>query len=62
LTFDDVELALKVAEQTIQLLGSPDGYFYYQAHPHYTNKIAYMRWSNAWMFRALAELVQCTNK
>lgn len=31
------------------------GYFYYQTHRYYRNRIAYIRWSQAWMFRALTE-------
>ncbi len=34
------------------------GYFYYQVHPFYTNKIPYMRWSQAWMLLALATLLE----
>jgi hypothetical protein len=33
------------------------GYFYYQKHAAYTNRIAYMRWSNAWMFKGLCDLL-----
>ena len=29
-------------------------YFYYQKTRWYTNRIDYMRWSQAWMFYALA--------
>ncbi len=61
LTFGDRALATKVAERSIELLGSEKGYFYYQVHPRYTNRIAYMRWSNAWMFRALAEITRPAN-
>ena len=31
------------------------GYFYFQKHPYYTNKISYMRWGQAWAFHALTE-------
>lgn len=34
---------------------APRGYFYFRKHPYYTNKISYMRWSQAWAFYALAE-------
>ncbi|UCD53211.1 MAG: hypothetical protein JSW27_11315 [Phycisphaerales bacterium] len=33
----------------------PKGYFYFRKHKHYTNKVPYMRWSQAWAFYALAE-------
>jgi hypothetical protein len=32
------------------------GYFYYRAYPFFTNKISYMRWSQAWMLLALSTL------
>ena len=35
------------------------GYFYFQKHKLYTNKIPYLRWPNAWMYLALAKLL-CT--
>jgi hypothetical protein len=34
------------------------GYFYFQKHKRYTNKIPYLRWPNAWMYLALATLAQ----
>jgi len=33
---------------------SKKGYFYYQKHRFYTNKISYMRWSQAWMLLAIS--------
>ena len=35
-----------------------EGYFYYQIRPFWTNKISYMRWSQAWMLFALASLLE----
>ena len=37
---------------------SADGAFHYQKHANYTNKIPYMRWTQAWMMYALARLNQ----
>ena len=34
---------------------SPKGYFYFRKTKHFTNKIPYMRWSQAWAFHALTE-------
>jgi len=34
----------------------PEGFFYYQVRRTHTVKIPYMRWSQAWGVRALAEL------
>jgi hypothetical protein len=39
----------KVVCWTIDQLQSPKGYFYYQINKYFTSKIAYMRWSQAWM-------------
>jgi len=35
---------------------SSEGYFYYQRHRFHTNRIPYMRWSQAWMMYALARV------
>ncbi|HWF43836.1 MAG TPA: DUF354 domain-containing protein [Candidatus Kapabacteria bacterium] len=56
-TFGDQAAAERVAEWAIANMRSPDGYFYYQRHRLFTNRIAYMRWSNAWMFRGLTEVL-----
>lgn len=45
-----------IADYTIRNMQSKKGYFYYQKHSWYTNKIPYMRWSQAWMMLALAIL------
>jgi len=55
--FGDRETAQKIADWTIKNIRSPKGYFYYQRHRLFTNKIAYMRWSNAWIFRGLSSVV-----
>lgn len=47
-------LAENVLEWTIGHMQDPSGYFYYQKHRFYTNKISYMRWSNAFMFNAFS--------
>ena len=48
------ELADRVLNWTFRNMQDQSGYFYYQKHRLYTNKISYMRWSNAFMFNALA--------
>lgn len=50
---------IKCAEEiliwTIMNMQQPDkGYFYYRKGKHYVNKIPYIRWSESWMFLALA--------
>ena len=57
------ELADRVLDWTIRHMQDPSGYFYYQKHRFYTNKISYMRWSNAFMFNALSlYLLYSSNK
>lgn len=49
-------LAQRTADWTIENMRSPDGTFFYQRHRLWTNRTPYMRWGQAWMFRALAKL------
>jgi len=39
---------------TLDNFQAKSGYFYYQKWPFFINKIPYMRWTQAWMFFALA--------
>jgi hypothetical protein len=57
-TFGDHETASGIAEYALNNMRSAQGYFYYQKHQLFTNKIPYMRWSNAWMFLGLSSLEQ----
>lgn len=50
-----------IALWMISNMQDPSGFFYYQKHRHYTNRISYMRWSNAWMFAALSFLLGSKN-
>jgi exopolysaccharide biosynthesis WecB/TagA/CpsF family protein len=43
----------QVMSWTIDHLQDKKGYFYYQINKYFSSKIAYMRWSQAWMFLAL---------
>ena len=52
-----IKFSKEIANWTINNMQAKDGHFYYQKFPFHTNKISYMRWSNAWMFLALAYLV-----
>ncbi|MDP4184168.1 MAG: delta-aminolevulinic acid dehydratase, partial [Bacteroidota bacterium] len=52
------ELTDKVLSQTFEHLSNGVGYFYYQRSKYFTNKIPYMRWSQAWMFYALSEYLR----
>lgn len=53
---DDSETAWGVAGWAIANMQAPEGYFIYQIHRRFTNRIPYLRWSNAWMMYALARL------
>ena len=48
--------ALGVYDWTMRHMWDSRGYFYYQALPYMTNKIPYIRWSQAWMLLALATI------
>jgi len=56
--YDDrsVPLAKKIAQWAIENMQDKKGYFYCQKTRWYTNKIPYVRWSQAWMFYALCLL------
>jgi len=49
--------AAEIALWTIRNMRSEEGCFYYQRHRLWTNRTPYMRWAQAWMFRALARLL-----
>jgi hypothetical protein len=49
-------LAQRTADWTIHNMQSSNGTFFYQMHRLWTNRTPYMRWGQAWMFRALARL------
>ena len=51
------ELKDKVALWTLENMQDSDGYFYFQKKRFFTNKIVYMRWSQAWMLKALVTLL-----
>ena len=51
--------ALKVGRWMVGTMLDPEGFFYYQVRRTHTVKIPYMRWSQAWGVRALAELAHC---
>jgi len=49
------ELTNIILNWMIDNMQGPSGAFYFQKHRYYTNKIPYMRWSQAWAFHALTE-------
>jgi hypothetical protein len=48
--------ALRMADWTLTNMTSSEGCFYYQKHRLWQDRTPYMRWGQAWMFRALARL------
>lgn len=48
--------AERLAEWSVREMRSKEGYFYYMRGRRGVNRLAYMRWVQAWMLRALAEL------
>lgn len=51
-----ISFAKRIAEWAIENMQDNKGFFYYQKTRWYTNKIPYIRWSQAWMFYALSLL------
>ena len=51
-------LAFSVFDWSRTHMWDSQGYFYYQVLPFWTNRISYMRWSQAWMLLALAGLLE----
>ncbi len=52
--FNKIDKANLVAEFAFRELYSNNGFFYYRKHKSHTNKISFMRWSNAYMLTALS--------
>jgi len=47
-----------ICKWTIKNMQDPTGYFYFQKGRILTNKIPYMRWSQAWMMLALSQILE----
>jgi hypothetical protein len=56
--FGQLEMAERVLKYMLKYMQSEKGYFYYQKNKFFTNKISYMRWSNAWMFLCIAYYIK----
>jgi hypothetical protein len=52
------KLAKNIAIWTIKNMQDKTGYFYYWSHRMFRNKIAFMRWGQAWMMLALSTLLE----
>ena len=56
------EVLTNLTNWTLTTMQDRRGYFYFQKRKHYTNRIPYIRWSQAWMYYALASAVFYTNQ
>jgi hypothetical protein len=57
---DNLGLAVSVYRWSAKNMLGPRGHFDYQVWPWYTNRIPYMRWSQAWMLLAITTLLSTT--
>lgn len=55
---DNVALAERVYRWAVRHMLAPEGFFYYRVLRFATIKTPYMRWSQAWMLLAMAELAR----
>jgi hypothetical protein len=51
-----VEEARRLGRWAVTEMRDPAGFYYYQHHGGWRNRLPYMRWVQAWMYRALVEL------
>jgi hypothetical protein len=54
---EDFAFASKIAVWGIKNMQHPSGYFYFQKRRRWTNRLAHIRWVQAWMFLALNKLL-----
>ena len=62
LKFGYIDLAKNVGNWVINNFQDSDGHIYFRKYKYYTSKVSFMRWSNAWMFLALSNLLYVINK
>ena len=55
--FGNYDTAVKVAEYMINTMQNKNGYFYFRKYKNRIVKTSFMRWSNSWMFLALAKIL-----
>jgi polysaccharide biosynthesis protein VpsJ len=48
--------ARRLGEWAVAEMRDPSGFYYYQHHGRWRNRLPYMRWVQTWMYRALVEL------
>ena len=57
LAFGRVEKAVQAAQWAVENMWDKRGFFWYQRGHGGTNRLSYIRWTQAWMYYALAELL-----
>ncbi|MFA7361204.1 MAG: delta-aminolevulinic acid dehydratase [Candidatus Kapaibacterium sp.] len=57
INFKKVDVATNIVKWSIANMQNKKGYFYFQKNKFYTNRISYMRWTNAWIFNALTKFL-----
>jgi hypothetical protein len=57
LAFGRIEKAVEAARWAVENMWDKRGFFWYQRGHRGTNRLSYMRWTQAWMYYALAELL-----
>lgn len=62
LAFGRIEEAVSVARWTVENMWDKLGFFWYQRGRCRANRMSYMRWTQAWMYYALAELLPVIEK
>lgn len=62
LAFGRVDKALHVARWAVENMWDNAGFFWYQRGRCYVNRLGYMRWTQAWMYYALGELLRAIEK
>jgi hypothetical protein len=58
---DGLDPARRIAQWTAEQMLAPDGHFYYRRYPRLTIRIPFVRWSQAWMLRAMSGLFAAEN-
>lgn len=62
LAFGRLEKANAVARWALTHMWDERGFFWYQRYRWFTNRACYMRWSQAWMYYALAMLIKANEQ
>lgn len=55
---ENIDRARSVLNWALAHMWNARGYFYFQRHRYYTNRIPYIRWSQAWMLMALSTFLR----